>query len=325
MINKIFSYLLILLLTCIFANPSFAIKNDKSDVVKLLKDHSITVVAPASGDSDAISKLTLLHGLELNIIKQCFASPISFHSGTDNIRFGCFKDALSDKSSVLWALRGGYGSAKIIPELKKLPKPSKEKWFIGYSDNTALHLFLTQEWGWKTIHGSCISEIMNNKETARENFAKIDQIISGKAPYAKIDGLIPLNDSAQSIESITSSLTGGNLTIVETSIGTNWQIITNNKILFLEDVNIKPYILDRSLLHLKQAGILEDVDAIIFGDINNNNAEILSVILNFAKSTNIPIFKCEKFGHRKINHPLIYNTKSILSKSGKGYSLIMER
>lgn len=325
MINKTLNYLLIFLLTFILASPSFAIKNDNSEIVTLLKPYFITIVAPASGNKDAISKLTSIKDVNLNIPTQCFASPTAFHSASDDIRFNCFKAALSDNSSVIWALRGGYGSAKIIADLKNLPKPEKEKLFIGYSDNTALHLFLTQEWGWKTIHGSGIAEIITPKEKSRKNFVKIDQIISGKTTRAKIDGLIPMNDEAKTLESITSSLTGGNLTIVETSIGTSWHIISKNKILFLEDVNITPYILDRSLLHLKQAGVLKEVEAIIFGDINDNNADILSVILNFAKSINIPIFKCDKFGHRKINDPIIYNTKSVVSKEGNSYSLIMER
>lgn len=308
---------------CLYTNISFASRN--SDIASLLGDNSITIVAPASGTEEYLSKLSSIKGVYFNIPKQCFSSPTKFHSATDEVRFSCFRDALYDGSSIIWALRGGYGCAKIIGELQKLPKPDKEKIFIGYSDNTALHLFLTQEWGWKSIHGSCIAEIIDSEETDRGNFVKINQIISGKTKVAQISGLIPLNQFAMNSSVIESSLTGGNITIIETSLGTSWKIISSKKILFLEDVNISPYMLDRSLLHLAQAGVFEGVEAIIFGDVSGSKDDILSVINDFATSINIPVFRSNRFGHKKINDPIIYNTKSVITKDQSGnYSLIME-
>lgn len=319
-LNYLLSFFIVI---CLYGEVSFASKN--TEIVSLLAGKSITVVAPASGAKEYLSKLASIKGLNLNIPKQCFSSPTKFHSASDGVRFSCFRDALYDNSSVIWALRGGYGCAKIIGELQKLPKPEKEKVFIGYSDNTALHLFLTQEWGWKSIHGSCIEEIIDHEETDRGNFIKINKIISRKTNTARISGLIPVNQLARNSTRIESSLTGGNITILETSIGTSWQIISSKKILFLEDVHIRPYMLDRSLLHLSQSGIFEGVDAIIFGDISGSKGDMLSVINDFSQSINIPVFRSNRFGHEKINDPIIYNTKSVITKDKSGYyNLIME-
>ena len=124
---------------------------------------------------------------------------------------------------------------------------------------------MTQEWGWKTIHVNGIVKRLN-QDKRRTNFTKIEEIVSGTVKSVTIKGLLAINSRASLPElPIKGALTRGNLTIVETSIGTEWQIKTSTKILFLEDVRIKPYQLDRALTHLRQAGLLVEVKAIIFG------------------------------------------------------------
>ncbi|AFC72319.1 microcin C7 self-immunity protein [Rickettsia rhipicephali str. 3-7-female6-CWPP] len=289
-----------------------------------LKNISITVVAPATGaDNKTLSDLKNINGLNLQIPSKCCAKgKLPFLASSDEVRFNCLRDALFDESdNIVWSLRGGYGSARIIPDLLKLSKPNKEKLFIGYSDITALHLFLSQEWGWKTIHGSNIADLLK-PEQDQGNFTKIAEILKGKVKQVTIDNLVPLNDIAKSSDLVNGKLTGGNLTMVQTSIGTSWQIKTKGKILFLEDVNVAPFRLDRELLHLKQAGLLEDVKAIIFGSFGKDLDAIMLVLRNFADSLDIPVFKTNRFGHEKINDPIIYNTNSKIIKS-KEFKLVM--
>ncbi|QCS24227.1 LD-carboxypeptidase [Rickettsia parkeri] len=289
-----------------------------------LKNISITVVAPATGaDNQTLSNLKNINGLNLQISSKCFAKgKLPFLANSDEVRFNCLRDALFDESdNIVWSLRGGYGSARIIPDLLKLSKPNKEKFFIGYSDITALHLFLSQEWGWKTIHGSNIADLLK-PEQDQGNFTKLAEILKGKVKQVTIDNLVPLNDIAKSSDLVSGKLTGGNLTMVQTSIGTSWQIKAKGKILFLEDVNVVPFRLDRELLHLKQAGLLEDVKAIIFGSFGKDLDATMLVLRNFADSLDIPVFKTNRFGHEKINDPIIYNTNSKIIKS-KEFKLVM--
>ncbi|AFB31814.1 MULTISPECIES: LD-carboxypeptidase [spotted fever group] len=289
-----------------------------------LKNIFITVVAPATGaDNKTLSDLKNINGLNLQIPSKCCAKgKLPFLASSDEVRFNCLQDALFDESdNIVWSLRGGYGSARIIPDLLKLSKPNKEKFFIGYSDITALHLFLSQEWGWKTIHGSNIADLLKSEQD-QGNFTKLAEILKGKVKEVTIDNLVPLNNIAKSSDLVNGKLTGGNLTMVQTSIGTSWQIKTKGKILFLEDVNVAPFRLDRELLHLKQAGLLEDVKAIIFGSFGKDLDATMLVLRNFADSLDIPVFKTNRFGHEKINDPIIYNTNSKIIKS-KEFKLVM--
>ncbi len=307
-----------------FANSEF--NKNNAEFINLLKDTKITVVAPASGASNEIlSNLRNIASLKLNIPNYCFKGKSLFHSSDDQTRLLCLEKALTDQSNnVIWALRGGYGSAKLIPDLQRLKKPIKEKFFIGFSDMTALHIFFSQEWGWKTIHGNGIVEILKPTKD-RQNFTKIAKIISGKETQAKIKGLSALNLAAKSSKIVTGNLTGGNLSIVQTSIGTSWQIKTANKILFLEDVYTKPYQLDRILYHLKQAGLLERVNAIIFGTCGNDNEAIIRTLTDFAATLKIPIFKTNRFGHERVNDPIIYNTDTkIIVTDSNQFELIMQ-
>ncbi|WP_316354133.1 LD-carboxypeptidase [Candidatus Trichorickettsia mobilis] len=317
-------FVLLLITKVVFAD----FQQDNADFLRLLKNTPITIVAPASGTDDAsLEKLRNISSLKLLLPNNCFdGSKSLFHAHTDQVRFECLKNALFDQSSqIVWCLRGGYGAAKIIPLLKRLKKPAKDKWLIGFSDITVLHIFLTQEWGWKTIHGNGIVEILN-QDKRRTNFTKIAEIVSGKVKSVTIKGLLAINSLAdEQKKHVKGVLTGGNLTIVETSIGTEWQIKTSNKILFLEDVGIKPYQLDRALTHLLQAGLLVEVKAIIFGACGNDDQNIMAALKDFAATVNIPIFKSNRFGHEQVNDPIIYNTETriVTTKDGK-FDLIID-
>lgn len=298
----------------------------QATVPQPLKNIPINVVAPASGaDSKTLSDLKNIKTLNLNMPAKCFSKgDLPFLASTDEIRFNCLKDALYNESSnIVWSLRGGYGSARLIPDLLKLPKPNKEKFFIGYSDITALHLFLSQEWGWKTIHGTNVAGLLK-PEQDQGNFIKLAEILQGKVKQAVINDLAALNNVAKPTELVSGKLTGGNLTMVLSSIGTRWQIKTAGKILFLEDINVAPYQLDRALIQLKQAGLLENIKAIIFGTFDKDSKLTMLVLRNFANNLKVPVFKTDRFGHEKINDPIIYNTDSKIIGNGEKFKLIMD-
>ncbi|MGI2257606.1 LD-carboxypeptidase [Candidatus Cardinium hertigii] len=316
--------------TIFFLLANFSIvkfENQNINFINLLKDIPITIVAPASGiNKNELTTLKTIASFQLNIPNGCFDQSRSvFHSNSDEVRFKYLKDALFDKTNhVVWTLRGGYGAAKLIPALQKLTIPEQEKFFIGYSDITALHIFFTQAWDWKTIHGSGIVEILKS-DKKRANFTKIAEIISGKVKHAIVDQIFPINAAAQSIDIVDGKLTGGNITVLQTGIGTTWEVKTEGKILFLEDTQIKAYQLDRTLLHFKQAGLLKNVKAILFGHCGTDNKDIITTLNQFASALPIPVFKTNRFGHGSTNDPIIYNTISqiVLVYDGS-FKLIMK-
>jgi muramoyltetrapeptide carboxypeptidase len=253
--------------------------------------------------------------------EELFTDQTPFHSSSDENRLAKLKKALQndEPDTILWSLRGGYGVARLLPELQKIPKPTQEKILIGYSDLTALHLFLAQNWGWKTIHGPMIADLLNPQKSP-ENFLKITDIIAKKRDQnipivAEIPHLVPLNEQAKITTSIEGLLTGGNLTIVQTSIGTDWEIKAKNKILFLEDDGERGYRIDRALNHLKQAGLLKCLKAIVFGDFTDSDEFMEFALQRFANENDVPMYKSNEFGHGKKNSPLIYNAPSVISRN----------
>ena len=119
---------------------------------------------------------------------------------------------------------------------------------------------------------------------------------------------------------------GGNLTIVESSIGTRWQIETAGALLFLEDVGEKGYRIDRSLNHLRQAGLLNHVEGIIFGECSGPDEKGIRVAIErFAHETPIPVYQTDQFGHGQINYPIMYHAAAeiIPARDSTDYQLLM--
>lgn len=297
----------------ILKNPQF---------IESLSHFNIMLIAPGSASSlERVEALKAIPGLKLVIPENLFSAGIPY---SDDGRFQVLKNALTDENSntIIWALRGGYGTQRLIEKLDKLPKPKNQKIVIGYSDITALHLFLSQKWGWKTIHGPILSELLSEKVDS-QNFQKIIDILN-ESPTLKsnnyrseINNLYPLNTAAQESISIQGLLTGGNLTMIQNSIGTKWEIETKNKIIFLEDDGEKGYRIDRLLEHLKQAGKFEGVKAVIFGDFTESDEHVEFAINRFSNETSIPIFKTNEFGHGFKNYPLIYNSEATIEKNSE--------
>jgi muramoyltetrapeptide carboxypeptidase len=337
-----FIFLIAALFGCSSCSHFYKTKEPKLEFNRVVYDpefqqrvaaHPIKLVAPASGtDPKRVEKLRSLPYLD--IPENLMEHAIVYHSTTDKERLAFLKKALYDSPnhSVVWSLRGGYGSARLIDELKKLPKPKHEKIFIGYSDITALHLFLAQEWNWKPVHGAVLNELLIPSRDP-QNFQRLASLIAArtnknssstmKNPSAKIwiDQLKPLNSEARKLKKVSGLLTGGNITMIETSLGTDWQIQSQDKILFLEDVNMEGYQLDRALYHLKQAGVFKNVRAIVFGDLIKYPEEINFALDRFAAEIQIPVFKTNQFGHGTQNFPLVYHAESAIVKQPKGDSV----
>jgi muramoyltetrapeptide carboxypeptidase len=273
----------------------------------------IQVIAPASGTSpEKMKQIRSLKMLPLKIPENLLSQDIPYHANTDEKRLQMLKSALlnDDENTIVWALRGGYGCVRLLDSLKALPIPTHKKTVIGFSDNTALLLFLSQEWGWPAIHGSVLTQLLNVNHHP-ESFMRIADIVSHRVASQIIENIEPLNRNAQK-SLISGKLIGGNLTLIENSIGTHWQPQTAGKILFLEEIGEKGYRIDRALYHLFQAGLFSQVNAIILGEfLASTDESVLAFSLKrFAHEMalqNIPVYKTNQFGHGNQNMPLMYN------------------
>jgi muramoyltetrapeptide carboxypeptidase len=200
-------------------------------------------------------------------------------------------------------VRGGYGATRLIPKLAEISPPETAKLFMGMSDITCLHLYFQQHWGWPTIHGAAAPD-----KFSKETIAAVKSILLHDEPV-EFNGLIPLNKHAQKEGLIPSSVTGGNLTIIQSGIGTCWQMDGRDKIILLEEIGERGYRVDRMLEHLKQTHIFTHAAAILLGDFlegnePNGTSLIGPVLQRFAESIDIPVLRIEGVGHGPVNFPI---------------------
>lgn len=281
---------------------------------KLNKKFKIIAIAPASYPYCEYKDIESIAGINLYNDRLFLDKNVHpFHSNSDEERFKDLYKALNieDRNVIIWCINGGYGSAKLINYLQKQSKPKCEKIFIGYSDITALHLFLSQKWGWKTIHGPCLGELFK-KDKNIDNFLNLfDRLLRKDFTNRNFNKYIkPLNSAAEKFKDQIEycKFTGGNLAIIQTSLGTNWQIDIKDKVLFLEDIGEVGYRIDRMLNHISSVINIKSAKAIIFGEFLKSDEFINFSIDNFVSlNPSIPIYKTDKIGHGKNNLPIIYN------------------
>ena len=227
----------------------------------------IALVAPGSAvPEDRLPKaLEFVRGLELEpvVYPSCyFANRDGYFAAADAQRAKDLMDAFADPGiKGIWCIRGGYGSHRLLPLLDRKIIRQNPKWFGGYSDVTALHLFLNQECDLEAYHCP-----MASTEWNADGFS-VAQL--KKALFGGLSGIL-VQPEGQQVRCLVpgragGQLCGGNLSLVADSLGTPWEIDTRGKILFLEDVHEKPYRIDAMLTQLRNAGKFRDCAGIVLG------------------------------------------------------------
>jgi muramoyltetrapeptide carboxypeptidase len=178
-------------------------------------------------------------------------------AGSDDTRLLDFRSLIRDPEvgAILFA-RGGYGVARILRDLDPEELRASQKLFVGYSDATALLLFLREQVGLASVHGPMLDRT-DTTPAARE---RLFALLRGE----RVD---PLDGKAEGAGLARGPLVGGNLTLIAASLGTPSEIDTRGAILFFEEVGEEPYRLDRSLVQLRDAGKLSEVAGVAVGQL----------------------------------------------------------
>ncbi len=170
--------------------------------------------------------------------------------------------AIGDYRAVFCA-RGGYGSGYLLedldPQLLRFPKI-----VLGYSDITALEIYLWQQFGWVTFYGPMVATGFDAGPDVPGGYDSAT--LKRALTEAQRGWCYSLEGEPLARGEAAGVLLGGCLTLVETTLGTPWELDTDGAILLLEDRGMKPYQVDRALLHLKQAGKLTGVRGVILGE-----------------------------------------------------------
>jgi muramoyltetrapeptide carboxypeptidase len=290
----------------------------------LIKGDIIDIIAPGyTVESEVITQS--VQALEkmgyIARVPQDFQKPEYFHSNSDKTRFQHLKKSLLAKDSrAIWCLRGGYGSNRLIPFLQKMKIPAKNKLLIGVSDVTSLHLFLNQKWKWSTLHGTLLDRLGKGTLPA-DILAETMDVITGEKTNISFSGLKPLNKAAEKVKSLKGSVLGGNFVVLQTSLGTDYQINLKNKFLFIEEYGERGYRVDRMLEHFKQARVFEKgclgvlVGQIVGGNEADGTNRVTEAIQRFAdENIKIPVWSGLESGHGERLRPLPLGTEVRLVK-----------
>ena len=233
---------------------------------RLAPGDRVALVAPASSFAAeevpaGVAELQRL-GLEAVYDDSLFARD-RFVAGSAEGRAQAIHRAWADQSiAALVCMRGGYGSAQVLPLLSPALMRESRKALIGYSDITALLAYYLQH-GLTAIHGPMIDKRMS-KGTAGYDEASFRQVMmtgepAGEMRPPKLE-VLRKGDAA-------GVLAGGTLTQMVALLGTPWAVnVPEACILFLEDVAERPYRIHRMLTQLDQSGMLARAGAIVFGE-----------------------------------------------------------
>lgn len=224
------------------------------------------VFAPASpaNSVEMIAGLAELRRQGFQVVSNQDSKAEGYFAGPSLERMNSFVAGVnSAEIDGLLALRGGYGSNYLLDfEFEK--NLGRQKSVIGFSDLTTLQIYLWQQCGWVTFYGPMVAAGIAAGAGASKGYDENSFLQA----IGKTKGGWKLRLRGEPVLAGQSMgrVLGGCLTLLEATIGTPWELDTKDAILILEDRGMKPYQVDRVLMHLKHAGKLKDVRGIVLGD-----------------------------------------------------------
>ena len=270
----------------------------------LVPGSTIAVVAPASAAKEERIRRGCenLGELDYQVIESVTArEPDGYFSATLETRLADLQSALTRKDvRGVFCSRGGYGSAELVDKLKTA-RMKQPKIFCGFSDLTSLQIFLWQKLRWVTFYGPLVAGGFDAGANATGGYDPDTFMCAMTATHSAWS--TPLGGETMARGSASGILLGGCITLIETSIGTPWELDTRGAILVLEDRGLKPYQLDRMLLHLIQAGKFKGVLAIILGEFpdcevpEGSTVSVKDVCKRLLRPLKIPIIYGAPVGH----------------------------
>jgi muramoyltetrapeptide carboxypeptidase len=230
-------------------------------------------------------------------VSQAFPDFIS----TSKIRLNDFQNFLDDAHvKAIFSIRGGYGSYHLLEEINWNKFRKSPKWLVGYSDITAVHAH-THRLGFESIHGAMPKSFL--QIGGEESLESLRKILFGEENNYEIQ-THPLNRNGTG----QGQIIGGNLALICSLMGTKSEINTNEKILFIEDIDEHLYRIDRMMSQLKRAGKLKNLAGLIVGDFSNATDGAIpfgttfqEIILNVVSEYDYPVAFNFPVGHEANN------------------------
>ncbi len=326
--------------TPIVSSKTNRLEMRKSQLIKpkrLKSGDLVTLITPSSSVNDAIIQraVTNIESLGFKTKLGKYVRDVhGYLAGSENDRLQDLHNGFSDKeTAAVWCIRGGYGAARLLPNLNFDLIKNNPKIFIGYSDITALHLAIHQNCNLVTFHGPVGNSDFN--DFTKEN---VCDVLTGASPKIKFT----LSEDQLKKESVLykpevinegickGQLIGGNLSLVSAAAGTPYGIKTlKNKLLFLEDIEERPYRIDRMMVQVLQSLNFSECKGIAMGIFEgctaNENEKSLTLMECFKElyaPLKQPIMYGLSFGHVSQQITLPYGIEAELNTFDKTVTLL---
>ncbi|MCX6244352.1 MAG: LD-carboxypeptidase [Bacteroidetes bacterium] len=292
----------------------------------LTKDDKIGIIAPARcinfDEVHPSIRVFQKWGLEVvlgtNIFRKC-----NQFAGKDEFRLADLQQMLDDDSMrAIICARGGYGTVRIVDQIDWTAFRRNPKWIVGYSDATVLHSHIHRHLGIETLHAIMPINITGD-DGANDALNTLKNALFGKIKSYSYE-VTPLARPGEA-EGI---LTGGNLSILYSLMGSDSEADTTGKILFIEDVDEYLYHIDRMMMNLKRAGKLDKLAGLIVGGMDRMNDNTIpygrsvnEIISDAVVEYNYPVCFDFPSGHGENNLALILG-RNVKLKVGEEVELI---
>lgn len=252
-------------------------------------------------------------GLE-PVLGESARNRFGYLAGTDEQRAKDLQIALDDDSIAgVWALRGGYGTVRLLDYLDFSRVGEKPKAYIGFSDNTTLHLALFNA-GIVSFHGP-----HPGADFPHETREAFERVLFHDQPA----GDLPLRDVDPAPRTIRSGvasgpLIGGNMSILGAACGTRQAMNARGCIVFIEDLGEPAYRIDRTFVQLLRSGVLEGAVGLAFGrftdvEVSDSDRPVDDLLLELADKLGVPAACDFPVGHIEHNWTLPLGVKAELN------------
>lgn len=276
----------------------------------LKRGDKIAILAPARSitfeEVHPAMKLFQKWGLEVVLGSYIFNRENQL-AGSDAQRAKDFQTMLDDASiRAIICARGGYGVVRIIDRLDFSKFLRYPKWIVGYSDITVLHSHIHRHFGIETLHATMPLNMQENRHGSITVESMRKALFGEEIVYSKRLGPLDRTGAGEGI------LTGGNLSILYSLMGSHSQTDTRGKILFLEDIDEYLYHIDRMMMNLKRAKVLNELKGLIVGSMHDMKDNVIpfgftanQIIANAVKEYRYPVCYDFPSGHGPENLALI--------------------
>lgn len=210
---------------------------------------------------------------------------------------------------------GGYGAVRMLPFLEPEVFRLHPKPFVGYSDVTALHLWINRRAGLRTFHGPTVDDLVPG--TRDPTMSSLLTALTVPRPSARLGrGVTRAVRPGRAV----GRLVGGNLSLVQQSIGTPYEVQVDEAILFLEETKDPMSVVDERLLHLRASGLLSRVRGIVFGHLSLDRSEedeFEDFVLDLVSDLDVPVLMDFPAGHELPNLTLPFGTQVEVTVEGE--------